>query len=710
MTKLKQQQENALDRFGRDLTAMASQGKLDPVIGRDDEIRRVIQILSRRTKNNPVLIGEPGVGKTAIAEGLARRMASGDVPDSLKGHRLCTLDMGSLVAGAKFRGEFEERLKSVLEEVTDAQGKIVLFIDEIHTVVGAGAAEGSIDAGNLLKPMLARGELRCIGATTLDEYRTGIEKDPALERRFQPVMVDQPDVEATIAILRGLRDRYELHHGVRISDAALVSAATLSDRYISERFLPDKAIDLIDEAAARLRVQISSKPEVLDEVDRRVLQLEMERLSLKREKDEASTARLRKLEEELETEKSTRASLDERWKVEREGVEAIRRIRETLESTQREAELAERAGNLEKASRVRYGEIPALQAKLAQAASQLRERSGETPLLREEVQEDDIADVVAKWTGVPVARLLSGQKERLLALEDTLARSVVGQEAAVKKVAEVIQRSRAGLSDPHRPIASLLFLGPTGVGKTELAKALALELFDSADAMVRIDMSEHMERHSTSRLVGAPPGYVGYEEGGTLTESVRRRPYSVVLFDEVEKAHPDVFHLLLQILDEGRLTDGQGRRVDFRNTIVLLTSNLGAEGLLEAFPKGEVEVNRVVDEALREQFRPEFINRLDATVVFRSLGSEVLRQIARMQLSLLEGRLADRKISIHATDEALDLVASLGDPRYGARPIRRTLQNLVEAPLAKAILAGKILAGGKVEVESGKEGLELRYI
>ena len=678
--------QKPLELYGRDLTEAARAGKLDPVIGRDEEIRRTVQILSRRTKNNPVLIGEPGVGKTAIAEGLARRIVAGDVPDSLKNRRLVTLDMGSLIAGAKYRGEFEERLKAVLKEVTDSNGGIVLFIDEIHTVVGAGAMEGAMDAGNLLKPMLARGELRCIGATTLDEYRKYMEKDAALERRFQQVYVGEPTVEDTVSILRGLRERYEVHHGVRISDAALVAAAQLSNRYISERFLPDKAIDLVDEAAARLKMQITSKPEALDELNRRILQLEMERLSLKKEKDAASKERLGKLEAELATAKRESQGLEERWSREKAGIGKIQELRERIEETGREAEAAERAYDLARASELRYGKLSQLQKDLTAAQEAFAASQREGTLLREEVTEDDIAGIVAKWTGIPVTRLMAGEKEKLLHLPEELHRRVVGQDQAVEAVAEAVQRSRAGLSDPRRPVASFLFLGPTGVGKTELGKALAQALFDSEDALVRIDMSEYMEKHSVSRLLGAPPGYVGFEDGGQLTESVRRRPYSVLLFDEVEKAHPDVFHVLLQLLDDGRLTDGQGRTMDFRNTLVLLTSNL---------PKEE----------LHDFFRPEFLNRLDETVIFEALGKEELRHIAALQVERLRLRLEEQKLSLELTNAALDRLAEVGwDPAYGARPLKRAVARELETPIARLLLSGNAKPGQVIQVDV-REGL-----
>ncbi len=676
-----QKPKKALEQFGRDLTSDARDGKLDPVIGRDEEIRRTIQILSRRTKNNPVLIGEPGVGKTAIAEGLAQRINAGDVPESLKGRRIISLDMGALVAGAMYEGQFEERLKSVLKEVTEADGNVVLFIDEIHTIIGAGKTNGAMDAANLLKPMLARGELHCIGATTLDEYRKYMEKDAALERRFQQVYVGEPSPEDSISILRGLRERYELHHGVRISDAALVAAAQLSHRYVAERFLPDKAIDLVDEAAARLKMQITSKPEELDELDRRILQLEMERLSLKKERDTASRERLQKLDEELSTAKAHSSELSARWKSEKAGIENIQKLRARVEATTREAEAAEHAYDLAKASELRYGKIAQLQKELS-ADQQAMAARGADALLREEVTEDDIAEVVARWTGIPVTRLMTGEKEKLLHLTDELHRRVIGQDHAVTDVSRAVQRSRAGLSDPRRPVASFLFLGPTGVGKTELGKALAEALFDSEDAIVRIDMSEYMEKQSVSRLLGAPPGYVGYEEGGQLTEAVRRRPYAVLLFDEVEKAHPDVFHVLLQLLDDGRLTDGQGRTVDFRNTLVLLTSNLSRNDLSNFF-------------------RPEFLNRLDEIVTFDALGKDELRQIVKLQTKHLQKRLEEQKLGLEVSDAALDRLAEIGwDPAFGARPLKRAMARELESPIAELILQGNFHEGAVIRVDA----------
>jgi ATP-dependent Clp protease ATP-binding subunit ClpB len=699
----------ALEKYGRDLTQLASQGKLDPVIGRDEEIRRVIQVLSRRTKNNPVLIGEPGVGKTAIVEGLAGRIIRGDVPEGLKDKRVVSLDMGALIAGAKFRGEFEERLKAVLKEVQSSEGQIILFIDELHTVVGAGKAEGAMDAGNLLKPMLARGELHCIGATTLDEYRKYIEKDAALERRFQTVFVDQPSVEDTISILRGLRERYEIHHGVRIKDSALVAAAILSNRYISDRFLPDKAIDLVDEAAAKLRTEIDSMPADLDEILRRIMQLEIEREALKKESDSASKDRLKKIEKEIADLKSDSDALKAQWQAEKEGVQRLRGLREQLEQTRIEIEKAERQYDLNKAAELKYGKLTELERQLKAEEARLAEKQHGKRLLKEEVDEEDIAQVVSRWTGVPVSKLLEGEMQKLLHLEDELHKRVIGQDEAVQAVAEAVMRARSGLKDPQRPIGSFIFLGPTGVGKTELARALAEFLFDDEKAMIRIDMSEYQEKHTVARLLGAPPGYVGYEEGGQLTESVRRRPYCVVLFDEIEKAHSDVFNVLLQILDDGRLTDGQGRTVDFKNTIVIMTSNIGSPRILEyrgAFAGAGFErMKETVLEELRSHFRPEFLNRVDEIIVFHALSEEHLKQIVDIQLNGLRKRLADRHIDLELTDRARGhLVRSGYDPAYGARPLKRAIQREIETPMARRILGGEVRDGHHVVVDLGSDG------
>ena len=714
-----EEEQSPLERFGRDLTEMAEQNKLDPVIGRDEEIRRVIQVLSRRTKNNPVLIGEPGVGKTAIVEGLARRIVSGDVPESLRERRVIALDMGALIAGAAYRGEFEERLKGVLKEVSDAQGQIILFLDELHTIVGAGAAQGSVDASNLLKPMLARGELRAVGATTLDEYRKYIEKDAALERRFQPVTVGEPSVEDTIAILRGLKERYEVHHKVRIQDSALIAAATLSHRYIADRFLPDKAIDLIDEAASKIRIEIDSLPTEIDEVDRRVMQLEIELTSLKKEKDAASKERRKAIERELDELRERSATMKAQWQTEKDAIRGVSDLKERLEQARMEAERAQRETDYERASKLQYEEIPDLERQLAEHESAERERDGEPThsedgdlthpgpvFLKEEVDADDVAEIVARWTGIPVSRLLEGETEKLVHMEERLHERVVGQDAAIEAVASALRRSRAGLQDPDRPIGNFLFLGPTGVGKTELARALAEFMFDSQDAMIRIDMSEYMEKHSVSRLVGAPPGYVGYEEGGQLTEAVRRRPYAVVLLDEIEKAHSDVFNTLLQVMDDGRLTDGQGRTVDFKNTVLIMTSNIPV-GVDEGEHEGEGEefdsphVDAQLRAGLLDYFKPEFINRLDDIVRFKALTREQISEIVDLQVARVIDRVAERGVEVTLTDGARTLLGDLGyDPIYGARPLRRVIQKQLTDRLALALLKGELREGDSVRVDA----------
>jgi ATP-dependent Clp protease ATP-binding subunit ClpB len=695
-----------LEKYGRDLTELARRGKIDPVIGRDNEIRRIMQVLSRRTKNNPVLIGDPGVGKTAIVEGLARRIISGDVPESLKNKKLIAMDIGAMVAGAKFRGEFEDRLKAFLKEVTDSQGEIILFIDELHTIVGAGAAEGSVDASNMLKPMLARGELRTIGATTLDEYRKYIEKDAALERRFQPVMVNEPTVEDTIAILRGLKERYEVHHGVRITDAALVAAAVLSNRYISDRFLPDKAIDLVDEAASRLKIELDSMPTEIDVIEREIMQHEMERQALKKEKDPASKERLKKLEKELAELKEKSGALKAEWQKEKAIIDEQRKWKEQLDQFRTELERATRRGELAKASELQYGKIPELEKKLADATA--KSAKSKKSLLREEVTEEDIAEVVSSWTHIPVSRLQEGEREKLVKLEEHLHQRVVGQNEAIKAVANAVRRARAGLQDPNRPLGSFIFLGPTGVGKTELSRALAEFLFDDENAMIRIDMSEYMEKHTVARLIGAPPGYVGYEEGGQLSEAVRRRPYSVVLFDEIEKAHQDVFNVLLQVLDDGRITDGQGRTVDFKNTVIIMTSNIGSQFIMDEEQSPEAR-RRLVMDTLRGHFRPEFLNRVDEIIIFDRLSEDDLKKIVEIQLKRLSKRLEQQKITLDLTDSAKALLAREGyDPVYGARPLRRTIQKEILDPLSIDILEGKVREGQTVKIDARNGALEFR--
>jgi ATP-dependent Clp protease ATP-binding subunit ClpB len=704
----------ALDKYGRDLTDLARRGKLDPVIGRDDEVRRIMQVLTRRTKNNPVLIGEPGVGKTAIVEGLAQRIVSGDVPENLKDKRVVTLDVGALVAGAKFRGDFEERLKAVLKEVIGAEGKIILFIDEIHNLVGAGRAEGSMDASNLLKPALARGELHCIGATTIDEYRKYIEKDAALERRFQPVLVNEPSVEDTISILRGLKDKYEVHHGVRITDGALIAAATLSHRYITDRFLPDKAIDLIDEAASRLRLEIDSMPEEIDNLTRRIRQLEIEKVAVSREHDEASKERLSRIEEELNDLKKQQVDLRKQWDQEKSIIQRIRALKEQIESAHTEEQKAEREGNLARVSEIRYGKLRELNDSLTKAQKQLAEFQHGGGMLKEEVTEEDIAEVVSRWTKIPVSKMLEGERDKLLHIEDQLRKRVVGQDAAINAVAAAIRRGRSGLADERKPIGSFLFLGPTGVGKTEVARSLAAFLFDDENAMIRIDMSEYAERHSVSRLIGAPPGYVGHEQGGQLTEAVRRRPYCVVLLDEIEKAHPDVWNILLQVLDDGRLTDSQGRTVDFRNTIVIMTSNLGSDLInarAEAIAHDGTDYERVqrdVLDLLRRSIRPEFLNRIDEIIVFKPLGRNELKDVVTIQLRIVEDRLSKQDIKLDITDRAKDVILQEGyDPAFGARPLKRAIQHLLVDPLAKEILAGKLLPGQTIRVDADRDHLKL---
>jgi len=697
-----------LEKFARDLTELARKGKLDPVIGRDEEVRRIIQILSRRTKNNPVLIGEPGVGKTAIVEGLAQRVANGDVPEGLKNKRLVALDIGALIAGAKYRGEFEDRLKAVLKEIEEAAGQIMLFIDEMHTLVGAGAAEGAVDASNMLKPALARGELRCIGATTLNEYRKHIEKDAALERRFAPVLVTEPSVEDTISILRGLKERYEVHHGVRIKDSALVAAATLSERYITDRFLPDKAIDLIDEASAHLRIEIDSLPAEVDELERRTIQLEIEREALKKEKDEASKERLAKIEEELAELKEKVDALKVRWLAEKEAITRMGAIKEQIEQARTQAEAAQRAGDLSRSAELIYGRIPELEKQLAEMNARLEQNKDQPRMLKEEVDADDVAEIVSRWTNIPVSRLMEGEREKLLHMEERLTERVVGQAEAIQVVSRAVRRARAGIQDPNRPLGSFIFMGPTGVGKTELARALAEFMFDDENAMIRVDMSEYMEKHSVARLIGAPPGYVGYEEGGHLTEAVRRRPYAVVLFDEIEKAHPDVFGALLQVLDDGRMTDGQGRTVDFKNTIIFMTSNIGSQWITDLGPKDREEMERRVMEALRAHFRPEFLNRVDDIIIFHALGLDQVKQIVDIQVRRLNRNLTDHKLTVSLEDGAREFLAREGfDPVYGARPLKRAIQRNIQDALATSLLEGRFHEGETVVFTAGKGGLSM---
>ena len=700
----------ALEKYARNLTDIAKQGKLDPVIGRDDEVRRVIQVLSRRTKNNPVLIGEPGVGKTAIVEGLAQRIINGDVPSSLKDRQVLALDLGALVAGAKYRGEFEERLKAVLKEVQKREGEIILFIDEIHTLVGAGAAEGAMDASNMLKPALARGELHCVGATTLNEYRKHIEKDAALERRFQPILVQEPSEEDTIAILRGIKEKYEVHHGIRIKDSATVAAAVLSNRYITDRFLPDKAIDLIDEASSRLRIEIDSLPTEIDEVERKKIKLQIEREALKKENDPASRERLKKLETELADLNETLASMKGHWALERDIIQKIRKIKAATDEARGEEQQAERRGDLSRVAEIRYGQIVALDKELQAENVRLAEIQKDYRMLKEEVSEEDVASVVAKWTGIPVDKLLEGEMDKLVHAEDNLAKKVVGQQEAIRAVANAVRRSRAGLQDPDRPLGSFIFLGPTGVGKTELARTLAYFLFDSENAMIRLDMSEFMEKHSVARLIGAPPGYVGYEEGGYLTEAVRRRPYAVILFDEIEKAHPDVFNVLLQILDDGRLTDGQGRTVDFKNTILIMTSNLGSQLIMDLGASRRAEIEGQINEILHRQFKPEFLNRIDEIIIFHSLSREDLRRIVDIQLELLTKRLARQKFAVRLTEAAKDFLITVGyDPAYGARPLKRAIQRYIQDGMAMKILDGSLKGGDLVEIDVAPDGSTLRF-